>query len=438
MNQADQLYEFAKDYLPGGVCASARFNAAINRPFFVSRGHGAYVCDLEGKEYVDMCMSHGASFLGHNHPRLKEAVVRALDMGIICAYETQHHSALAQKLSEIIPCGEMSRFCGSGTETLMHAVRLARTATGRQKILKIEGHFHGYADELNFSWAPPLDKAGPADAPQPYPQSSGIPPALANDILVVPFNEPELLEQAFQKHHAEIAVLVLEPINYDAGCLLPEQGYIEKCRQLCDKYNVILFFDEVLTAFRVALGGAQEYFGVTPDLCVLGKAFGAGMPISAISGKREIMSHMRPVGTSEHSGTYLAHLTAVLGALAAIEEYSQAGFYERINEMSERFYTAFQQIIDRSDLPVRLQFAGPRFGLHFGINHELKRYRDTVSRNVDMEKAFIRACMDRGVYFHLALHHGFSSAHTSNDLDRVLEVIEQALKDIKLVMPSLK
>ena len=431
MNKADQLYEFAKTVLPGGICASARSNPAINRPFYVSRGDGAYVYDLDGKEYIDMCISHGASFLGHNHPKIREATIKALDMGILCAYETEYHSALAKRLSEIIPCGEMSRFCGSGTETLMHAIRLARTATGRQKILKIEGHFHGYADELNFSWAPPLDKAGSADAPQPYAQSSGIPPALANDMLIVPFNDTALLEQAFEKHAQDIAVLVLEPINYDAGCLLPDEGYIEKCRQLCDEYGVILFFDEVLTAFRVALGGAQEYLGVTPDLCVLGKAFGAGMPISAISGKREIMLHMRPTGKSEHSGTYLAHLTTVLAALAALEVYSEPDFYTRMNALSERFFGGFQGLIDQSDLPIRLQSAGARFGLHFGLDHPLKNYRDTVARDTQLERVFIKGCIERGVYFHTALHHGFSAAHTDDDLDRVLEVIEQALGDVK-------
>lgn len=433
MNRSDSLYESAKQYLPGGVCASARMNPAIKKPFFVSRGDGAYVYNVDGNEYIDMCISHGASFLGHNHPKLREALMQALDMGILCAYETEFHSALAQKLSEIIPCAEMSRFCGSGTETLMHAIRLARTASGKQKILKIEGHFHGYADELNFSWAPPLDKAGTNNAPLPYAQSSGIPPALAKDIIVVPFNEPELLEQAIKKHHQEIAVLILEPINYDAGCLLPDEGYIDLCRKLCDEYGVILFFDEVLTAFRIALGGAQEYFSITPDLCVLGKAFGAGMPISAISGKREIMSHMRPLGTSEHSGTYLAHLTAVLSALAAIEEYSKAGFYERMNTMALHFYEGFQDLINQSGLPIRLQFAGARFGMHFGLEGELRNYRHTVSRNTKMEYAFIKACIERGVYFHVALHHGFSAAHTDADLERVLSVIEQALNEVKLV-----
>lgn len=432
MTRAEDLYDRARQVLPGGICATARYNAALQRPFFISRGDGALVYDLDGKEYIDMCISHGASLLGHNHPQLKQAIMQALDMGIICAYETPHHTDLAQRLSEIIPCADMSRFSGSGTETIMHAVRLARTATGRQKILKIEGHFHGYADEVNFSWAPPLDKAGAPDAPKPYPQSSGIPPALANDMLIIPYNDTDALKRAFEQHHDELAVLILEPINYDAGCLLPIEGYVETCRQLCDDYGVILFFDEVLTAFRMALGGAQEYLGVVPDLCVLGKAFGAGTPISSISGKRDIMSHMRPLGESEHSGTYLAHLTTVLPALAALDIYSQPGFYDELNGKAHRFYEGFQSLIDASGLPIRIQYCGPRFGMHFGKDHELKDYRDTVGRNVEQENVFIRACIERGVYFHTALHHGFSAVHTDDDLGRVLDVIEQALQQVKL------
>lgn len=431
MTRATELYDFAKQYIPGGVSASARVNPAINHPFFISRGNGAYVYDLDGKEYIDMCMSHGASLLGHNHSAINDAVLQAMEMGIICAYETEYHSALAQRLSEIIPCGEMSRFSGSGTETIMHAIRVARTATGRQKILKIEGHFHGYADEVNFSWAPPLDKAGSTDAPLPYPQSSGIPPALSNDMIIVPFNHPVALRKAFEAHHQDIATLILEPINYDAGCLLPDEGYLELCRKLCDEYGVILFFDEVLTAFRMALGGAQEYLDVTPDLCVLGKAFGAGMPISAISGKREIMNHMRPVGTSEHSGTYLAHITAVLAAIAAVEVYSQPDFYTKLNGMADDFYRGFQGLINQSGLPIRLMTTGPRFGMHFGIDHDLKGYRDIVGRSAEMEQTFIRACIERGVYFHVALHHGMSAVHSADDMARVLEVIEQALDEVK-------
>ena len=430
MSRASELYEQAKQVLPGGVCATARYHRVLERPLFMERGDGAYVYDVDGNKYIDMCMSHGASLLGHNHPRIKDAIMKALDMGIMCAYETEYHVALAQRLTQIIPCADMSRFAGSGTETIMHAIRLARTASGRQKILKIEGHFHGYADEINFSWGPPLDKAGSADAPIPYPESAGIPPKLANDIIIIPYNEPELLKQAFEKHHQDLAMLILEPINYDAGCLLPDDGYVELCRELCDEYEVVLFFDEVLTAFRMALGGAQEYLGVTPDLCVLGKAFGGGTPISAISGKRDVMSHMRPVGQSEHSDTYLAHLTTVLPALATLDEYSQPDFYTNLNAMAQRFYDGFQEIIDRSGMPIRLQYAGPRFGMHFGLEGKLSTYRDTIRRDVVMERKFIGACLERGVYFHTALHHGISAVHTDDDLGQVLDVMEQALKDI--------
>ena len=431
MKRAEQLYKQATQVLPGGVCATARYHGVLKRPLFMSRGDGAYVYDVDGKRYIDMCMSHGASLLGHNHPRIKEAIAQALDMGIMCAYETEHHVTLARRLSEIIPCADMSRFAGSGTETIMHAIRLARTATGRQKILKIEGHFHGYADEVNFSWGPPLDKAGPVDAPVPYPESAGIPPALANDVIIIPYNETTLLKRAFEQHHQDIAMLILEPINYDAGCLLPDAGYLELCRDLCNEHDIVLFFDEVLTAFRMALGGAQEYLGVTPDLCVLGKAFGGGTPISAISGKREIMSHMRPLGDSEHSGTYLAHLTTVLPALATLDEYSQPDFYTDLNARAQRFYDGFQEVINRVGIPIRLQYAGARFGMHFGLEGELRTYRDTVGRDIEMEHQFIRECLERGVYFHTALHHGFSSAHTDDDLGQVLEVIEQSLNAVK-------
>lgn len=427
-NQSEQLYEKAQQYLPGGVSATARYHAALGRPLFMSYGDGAMVYDIDGNAYIDMCISHGASLLGHNHPKIKTAIMQALEMGVICSYETEYHTELARRLSEIIPCGEMSRFSGSGTETLMHAVRLARTATGRQKILKIEGHFHGYADELNFSWT---KAAGPAHAPLPIAESSGIPPALAHDVIVIPYNDKAALDRAFEAHADEIAMLIMEPVNYDSGCILPQPGYIDHCRNLCDSYDVILFFDEVLTAFRLALGGAQEYFGVTPDLCVLGKAFGGGTPISAISGKREVMMHMRPVGDSEHSGTYLAHLTTVLAALAAINTYSEPGFYDSLNARATVFYEGFQDVIDRSGVPVLLKVAGPRFGLHFGLTEDIHRFRDTLDRDEELENIFVRACLERGVYFHVSPHHGFSAVHTDEQLGEVLNVVADALQVVK-------
>ncbi len=320
MSRAETLHAFAQRYLPGGVCASARMNAALGHPFYVSRGDGPYVYDLEGRQYVDMCLSHGASLLGHNHPRIKAAIQQALEMGIICSYETEYHSRLAARLAEMVPCAEMSRFAGSGTETVMHAVRLARAATGREKIIKFEGHFHGYADPVYHSSAPALDLAGPEEAPITIAESAGIPAHERELVIVVPFNDPAALERAFLLHGREAAMLIMEPVNYDSGCILPQAGFLQLCRELCDRHGVLLLFDEVLTAFRFHPGCAQGYYGVTPDIAVLGKALGAGVPISAICGKREVMRGFRPTGDCEHSGTYLAHLITVLGALAALEE----------------------------------------------------------------------------------------------------------------------
>ena len=435
MDSTERLHQFAQRYLPAGVCASYRTNAAIGHPFYVSRGEGPYVFDLDGRAYVDMCVSHGAALLGHNHPALNAAVAHALELGTLCAYETEHQSALAQRICEMVPGAEMARFAGSGTETVMHALRLARTATGRDRVIKFEGHFHGYADTIYFSSGPPLDQAGPDTAPFTYPQSSGIPDNLRDLVIVVPFNDPDALERAFQEHGHETAALIMEPINYDSGCIIPQPGLVELCRELCQRHGALLLFDEVLTAFRMAPGGAQQYLRVTADLTVSGKALGAGMPISAISGPRRIMEHLRPQGTSELSGTYLAHLTAVLAALAALDEYRRPGFYERLDTLGERFYGGFQQIIERSGVPVQLQYVGPRFGLHFGLREKVTHYRQAARANSAMLRTFVAGCIARGVYFHLSLHHGFSAAHTEADLDRALDAIEGAMADVRREHP---
>ena len=438
VSSVEELYLSAQRYLPGGVSASARANEAIGHPFYVSRGDGSRLYDLDGREYLDMCMSHGASLLGHNYPKIKAAVERALDLGIVCSGETEYHAALAKKVTDLVPCAEMARFAGSGSETIMHALRLARTFTGRELIMKFEGHFHGFSDHVHYSTAPPLDKAGPRAVPTPYPESSGMPASMRDLVVVIPFNDPVTLEAAFARHGDEAAMLIMEPINYGSGCIVPKPGFTQLCRELCDRYGVLLFFDEVLTAFRMAPGGAQEYLGVTPDLCVLGKAFGGGMPISSFAGRRAIMLHVCPVGQSAHSGTYMSHLTAVLAALSALEEYSQPGFYEHLQSIGQRLYTGFQEIIDRSGVPMRLQHVGPRFGMYFGLRSAVTNYREAALQNRAMLLTFIAGCIRRGVYFHVSPHHGFSAAHTEADIDLALEVIEGAMSDVKEGFPNLK
>lgn len=431
MTKHDDLYQHAQQLLPGGVSASFRVNKATGQPLYLSHGDGARIYDVDGREYIDLCVSHGASLLGHNHPPIKAAYQQALELGILCSYETAHQSALAQRVTELVPCAEMVRFAGSGTETVMHGLRLARTATGREKVIKFEGHFHGYSDALNYSVSPPLAQAGPPTAPHIYPESAGMPYSEQSNLIIVPFNDVDALEAAFAQHGATVAALLMEPINYDQGCIMPQPGFAQRCRELCDHYGALLFFDEVLTAFRMGIGGAQGYLGVTPDLCVLGKAFGGGAPISALAGKRSVMSHLRPLGNSEMSGTYLAHLTGVLPALAALNEYARPGFYTELDAVGERFYGGFQTIIERSGVPVRLQHLGPRFGLYFGVTTPVTNYRQAAQKNRQLEYTFIAGCVARGVYFHASPHHGFSAAHTDADMDQVLAVIEAAMADVR-------
>jgi glutamate-1-semialdehyde 2,1-aminomutase len=273
--------------------------------------------------------------------------------------------------------------------------------------------------------------AGPQSAPTAFAQSAGIPEGNACRVVILPFNSPEDLEEAFAAHGREAAALILEPVNYDSGCITPKPGFIALCRELCNRFGVLLIFDEVLTAFRLGLGGAQEYFGVVPDLAVLGKALGAGMPLSAIVGKREVMSNLRPLGASEHSGTYMAHLTAVMAAGAALAEYGQEAFYGRLHALGDRLYRGLEGIATRAGIPVRIQHLGPRFGMYFGITREVTNYREAAVQDQGLMDRFIAACHRNGVYFHVSPHHGFSAAHTEAVVDEALERIEMAMRELR-------
>ena len=431
MSAAQALHARAQRVLPGGVTASARANPALGHPMYLTRGQGAHVFDLEGRRYIDFCTSHGASLLGHGHPGVMGAVAQALEIGGLCAAETEHSILLAEKLCEVVPCAEQVRFGGSGTETVMHGLRLARTATGRRRVVKFEGHFHGYSDALNYSVMPPVERAGPASAPQPYAESGGMPEQAADDLVLLPFNDFDALERAFAEHGHDIAALLVEPVNYDQGCVMPADGFLQACRRLCDAHGAVLFFDEVLTAFRVALGGVQAYLGVTPDLCVLGKALGGGFPISALAGRREVMRHLKPEGRSQMSGTFLAHPACVMAAGAALAAYSQPDFYPTLWRRSEVFADALQAAIDEVGVVVRLQHLGPRFGLYFGVDGPVTDYRQAARRDLAQEMAFIRACHDRGVYLQPSAHHGFSSAHDEATLLQAAAVMREALVELR-------
>jgi glutamate-1-semialdehyde 2,1-aminomutase len=334
-------------------------------------------------------------------------------------------------LCRTVPCCELVRFTGSGTEATLHCLRLARAFTGRSKIIKIEGHFHGYHDQVMFSIGTPADQLGSEAAPARYPGSAGMPPGLDEHLVLVPYNRTDLLERAFEQHGHDLAALICEPVYYNAGCVLPDPDFLAAMRRLTREQGAVLIFDEVLSAFRMGPGGAQEYLKTTPDLCTLGKAVGGGLPLSVFGGRRDIMQHLMPEGNCQHSGTYNGHPLAVAAGLAAVTAYREPGFYEHINAVAERLLGGLRGILSRHDVPARVQGLGARFGIYFGVTGEVRSYRHAVKHDRQKMLQFVAAAINHGVYFHdyggAACHHGFCAAMTLADVDEALGRLDDAV-----------
>ena len=427
MDSSQQLYQRAQRVLPGGTTAAARVNKGYGRPLYMARGKGSHLFDVDSREYIDMCVSMGASLLGHGHPAVREALLEAADLGIMCAAESECQVELAEKIAATIPSAEMVRFTLSGTETTWYAVRLARAVTGRAKVVKFEGHFHGFNDYLQFNMHPPADKLWPTL----HQEAPGLPGAEQHTI-VLPFNDADLLEQTLIERKNEIACVILEPLNYNSGGILPLPGYLETLRRLTTKLGILLIFDEILSGFRTGAGCMQAYFGVTPDLCTLGKALGGGVPLSAFAGKREIMQQVAPMGRAMHSGTYNANLANILPGLAFMDEIARPGFYPPLLARSEQLYAGMNAAFQKAGLPMRVQGTGARFGILCGAAAQgpFTSYRDAVRQDWDMLVRFCRAATDRGVYFNPAWHHGISVAHSDADVEQVVQVTEDVARKL--------
>jgi len=434
MSRVVEQYQEACQYLAGGVCSATRVNRATGHAMLFGRAAGCRVWDLDGRDYIDLCCSHGATLLGHGDVRVRQAVEAALARGAACSYENELHTEFAKLLCETIPCCERVRLVGSGSEATMHCIRLARAFTGRPKLLKFEGHFHGYHDQVMFAIGTPADKLGPVENPAKWPGSTGMLPKVAEDLVVVAYNRPDLLEAAFLRHGKEIAAVICEPVYYNAGCVLPTKEFLEALVRLPRQHGALLIFDEVLSAFRMAAGGAQEYLGITPDLCTLGKAVGGGFPLSVFGGRREIMDRLMPLGDCQHSGTYNGHLVAVVAGLAAVTAFRQPGFYDHINAVADRLYNGLRALFAKHRVVARIQGLGSRFGIYSGITEEVRCYRDAVRHNRDQMLRFVGAAIKHGVYFHdyggAACHHGFCAAMTMADVEEALERLDAAIVEI--------
>jgi glutamate-1-semialdehyde 2,1-aminomutase len=431
MSRVVEQYEKARQYLAGGVSASTRLNRALGHPMLFDRAAGCRLWDLDGRDYIDLCCSHGATLLGHGDHRVRRAVDAVLQRGAACSYENELHTSCARLLCETIPCLERLRFTGSGTEATLHCIRLARAFTGRSKLLKFEGNFHGYHDQVMYAIGTPADRLGPEEAPTLWPGSTGMPPDLDRNLVVVPYNRTDLFEAAFRRHAHELAAVVMEPVYYNAGCIIPDAEFLAAVRRRTSEAGVLLFFDEVLSAFRMCAGGAQAYLGVTPDLCTLGKAVGGGFPLSVFGGRRDVMERLMPTGDCQHSGTYNGHVVSVAACLAAVTAYREPGFYEHIFAVASRLCDGLNAIFSRRGIPGRVHGLGARFGVYFGLPDRPRNYRDAVKHQRETMLRFIAAAIRHGVYFHDygggACHHGFCAALTLADADEALQRLEAAV-----------
>jgi glutamate-1-semialdehyde 2,1-aminomutase len=428
---AEMVFARAQAVLASGVSASMRLHPYLDRPLFVSRGEGAYLYDLDGKRYIDYNLSNGSALLGHDHPAVKAAVLRGVELGIITAAETPYHEQLAATLVEIIPAAERVRFSSVGSEVTLVALRIARQATGRTKFLKFDGHFHGLTEPWLFRRADPLAEDGAV-----VPSSGGVPPGMADDVVMVAWNDVDAFERAIDRHGDELAAVCCEPVHYNAGCIPPAPGFLELLRERTREHGIVLFFDEVLSGFRTHLGGIQAQYGVTPDLTTHAKALANGLPLASVAGRADLMLLLAPTGPVAHSGTYSGFLPSVLAALATLEELRQPGVYDRINATGEGFYRDLQDVFDRTGLPVRVQGMGARFGLYFGRREPVRTWSDALGHDHELNRRFVIGCVERGVYFHGYTrqgppgHAGFSLAHSEEDFAETLNVAEDVAREL--------
>jgi glutamate-1-semialdehyde 2,1-aminomutase len=432
LDHGNRHFETARNYLLSGTGAPPRIYPLLGRPLYLNRADGPYLYDVDDNRYIDFHSSAGAALLGHNHPAIKAAILQAVESGFYCNYESEHHARVGQLICEMVPSAELVRFCGSGSEATAAALRVARAVTGRKRILKFEGHFNGMHDWVFFNMDATLGEELPNGEVRPVHESAGIPDDLDALMTVLPFNEPEIFRAAMQRHAGEFAAILMEPVMYNAGCILPDKAFVRLVRESATADGAVLIFDEVLSGFRMAPGGGQEYVGVTPDITCLSKAVGGGMPLSAIAGKRFVMNGLTPVGKTVVTGTYTGHLLTVMGALAALEELRKPDFYPRLNRIANRFYDSFNEILRRRGVKAVVQGLGARFGIFFGMEETpITSFRKVVSQfDSATDKRFIRAAFERGLYFRdpghriVPIHHGITAAHDDAVIDETLNRLD--------------
>lgn len=425
---SERLFEEARKYAPMGAHGEGKYYDPY--PLFIDRAKGARLWDVDGNEYIDYWTAAGPAVLGHSHPAVNEAVKEAMDRhGILFCAPHEWEVRLARRISELVPSGEMSAFACGGSDALCFGVRAARTATGRTKILKFEGSYHGWYDGLLFNVSPDPGKAGADDAPESIPESEGLPPEAATHITILPYNDETLVERLLSAHGREYACIVVEPVMHGLGCITPKPGFLQFLREICDRYGIVLLFDEILTGFRHDVGGAQKLMGVTPDLTAFGKAMSNGFPICALSGNRAIMSHLAPQGRAFFSGTYNGNIMCVAAALKTIDLLADGSAHRKLWALGRLMTEGINAIVSRLGLRARARHYGSIVSLYFS-DRLLMNYREVMrSHDRTLNRAFIDWLTAHGIYTKPKRVNRFmlSAAHTEDDIHRTVEVVEAFL-----------
>lgn len=426
MQKSEQLFSRAQKHIPGGVNSPVRaFKAVGGTPPFITKADGPYIYDADGKRYIDYVQSWGPMVLGHNHPKIRQAVIDAAQNGLSFGAPTEAEVLMAELVNSIVPSMEMLRMVNSGTEATMSAIRLARGFTNRDKILKFEGCYHGHADAL-------LVKAGSGALTFGVPSSPGIPADFAKHTLTMEYNNLDSVAKAFAQHANDIACIIVEPVAGNMNCIPPVDGFLQGLRDICDQYGALLIFDEVMTGFRVALGGAQEKYSITPDLTCLGKVIGGGMPVGAFGGRKDIMLHIAPTGPVYQAGTLSGNPVAMAAGLASLQEVQHPGLYEGLSDATQTLAEGMKKLAQSHGIPMSINYAGSMFGLFFTDVDRVTNYQQAISCNTQQFNLFYHGMLDRGVYLAPASYEaGFvSAAHSPDIIQQTLDIADQVLADV--------
>ena len=417
-----ELFQRARQLMPGGVNSPVRaFKSVGGEPFFTARADGAYLWDVEGKRYIDYVGSWGPMIAGHNHPAVREAVEQAVRDGLSFGTPCPAEVTMAETIARLVPSMEMVRMVNSGTEATMSAIRLARGATGRSRIVKFEGCYHGHGDSF-------LVKAGSGALTFGVPTSPGVPKQNADLTLTLPYNDLDAARTLFAEHGQDIAALIIEPVAGNMNCILPREGYLQGLRTLCDEHGALLIFDEVMTGFRVALGGAQAHYGVKPDLTTFGKVIGGGMPVGAYGGRRDLMEQVAPAGPIYQAGTLSGNPVAMAAGLAMLGLVQAPGFHDALAARTRLLCDGLQAVADGAGVPFSTNSVGGMFGLFFTAG-KVETFAQATAADTARFNRFFHGMLERGIYLApSAFEAGFmSSAHSDDDIAATLEAARRVM-----------